>query len=102
MGPPPPPPPPEEEEEEAVEEPAPPPLKEKKLSFHPYPYFHHHSYDPRDELYDPVRYQYPQPDDAADEPADEWAVLSLAEKKKKKSHVSTDFETFIKEMCWYD
>uniref|UniRef100_A0A3B5KTU6 Actinodin3 n=1 Tax=Xiphophorus couchianus TaxID=32473 RepID=A0A3B5KTU6_9TELE len=50
---------------------APPPLKEKKLSFHPYPYFHHQSYDPRDELYDPLRFQYPQPDDAADEPADE-------------------------------
>ncbi|XP_054886851.1 actinodin3 [Poeciliopsis prolifica] len=71
MGPPPPPPPPPEEEEEEVEEPAPPPLKEKKLSYNPYPYFQHHPYDPRNELYDPVRFQYPQPEDAADEPADE-------------------------------
>ncbi|KAM4732055.1 actinodin4 [Anableps anableps] len=71
VGPPPPPPEEEEGEEEAVEEPAPPPLKEKKLSFHPYPYYYPHSYDPRDELYDPIRFQYPQPVDAADQPAKE-------------------------------
>ncbi|XP_047210536.1 actinodin3 isoform X1 [Girardinichthys multiradiatus] len=73
VGPPPPPPPPEEEEaeEEPVEEPAPPPHKEKKLNFYPYPYYHPHSYDPRDDLYDQARFRYPQPADAADEPAEE-------------------------------
>ncbi|XP_017263632.1 actinodin3 isoform X2 [Kryptolebias marmoratus] len=72
---PPPPPPPleedEEEEEEPVEEPAPPAFKGKKLSMYPQSYYYPHVYDPRDELYDPVRFQYPQPSDAAaDEPAE--------------------------------
>ncbi|XP_037531612.1 actinodin3 [Nematolebias whitei] len=69
---PPPPPPPleedEEEEEEPVEEPA-PPAPMKKLKMYPHSYYYPHVYDPRDELYDPVRYQYPQPG-AGDEPAE--------------------------------
>ncbi|XP_035525171.1 leucine-rich repeat extensin-like protein 3 [Morone saxatilis] len=62
---PPPPPPPEEEEKE---EPAPPAPIEKKAPLYPYPYFYPMPYDPRDDLYDPARFQYPQP---ADEPAEE-------------------------------
>uniref|UniRef100_A0A667WX69 Actinodin3 n=1 Tax=Myripristis murdjan TaxID=586833 RepID=A0A667WX69_9TELE len=67
---PPPPPPPveEEEEEEPVEEPAPPAPIAKKVSLYPYPYYFPMPYDPRDDLYDPVRFQYPQPAAAADEP----------------------------------
>ncbi|KAM6923541.1 actinodin4 [Xenentodon cancila] len=73
VAPPPPPTPPEEEEkeEEPVEEPAPPAPKEKKLTMYPYPYYLPHPYDPRDELYDPIRFQYPQPADPADEPAED-------------------------------
>ncbi|XP_054648044.1 uncharacterized protein LOC129189890 [Dunckerocampus dactyliophorus] len=72
VGPPPPPPPPvEEEEEEPVEEPAPPPPPMLKKVL-PFPYYHHPMpYDPRDDLYDPSRFQYPQPEAPADEPADE-------------------------------
>ncbi|KAM4621913.1 actinodin4 [Polymixia lowei] len=75
LAPPPPPPPPvveEEEEEEPVEEPAPPAAPVpvvKKVALHPYSYYYPHHYDPRDELYDPARFQYPQP--AADEPAED-------------------------------
>ncbi|XP_034453103.1 leucine-rich repeat extensin-like protein 3 [Hippoglossus hippoglossus] len=64
---PPPPPPPAMEEKE--EEPAPPAPIEKKSKFYPYPYYPM-PYDPRDELYDPVRFKYPEPVDPA-EPADE-------------------------------
>ncbi|CAG5989814.1 unnamed protein product [Menidia menidia] len=70
-----PPPPPaeeEEEEEEPAEEPEPHPPKEKRLTAYPYPYYYpHHPYDPRDELYDPARFQYPQPADPADQPAED-------------------------------
>ncbi|KAF7216293.1 pollen-specific leucine-rich repeat extensin-like protein 3 [Nothobranchius furzeri] len=69
--PPPPPPPEEEEEEEPVEEPpAPPAPMEKKLTFFPHPYYYAHPYDPRDDLYDPARFQYPQPADAPEGPAE--------------------------------
>ncbi|XP_041846634.1 leucine-rich repeat extensin-like protein 3 [Melanotaenia boesemani] len=75
VGPPPPPPPTEEEEAEPVEEPAPPAPKEKKLTVYPHPYYYPYPYDPRDELYDPARFQYPHPADSAD-PADEPAEES--------------------------
>ncbi|XP_008324758.1 actinodin4 [Cynoglossus semilaevis] len=63
--PPPPPMPVEEEtEEEAAPEPEPPkPIK--KLYHYP---FYAVPYDPRDELYDPVRFQYPVPADPAEDP----------------------------------
>lgn len=68
--PPPPPAPVEEKKEEPVEEPAPPSFIQKKVAL--YPYFHPLPYNPRDDLYDPVRFQYPQPDAAAaDEPAED-------------------------------
>lgn len=69
--PPPPPPPVEEKKEEPVEEPAPPAPIDKKVSVFPFPYYHPLPYDPRDDLYDPVRFQYPEPDPAADEPAED-------------------------------
>ncbi|XP_037117973.1 actinodin3 [Syngnathus acus] len=70
MGPPPPPPPPPVEEE-PVEEPAPPPPPIQKKGF-PFPFYYPQMpYDPRDDLYDPVRFQYPQPEAPADEPEDE-------------------------------
>ncbi|XP_059201706.1 uncharacterized protein LOC131981453 [Centropristis striata] len=68
---PPPPPPPVVEEvkkEEPVEQPAPPAPIEKKVSFYPFPYYQPKAYDPRDDLYDPARFHYPQP--AADEAAE--------------------------------
>ncbi|XP_068596764.1 actinodin3 [Brachionichthys hirsutus] len=67
---PPPPPPPVEEEEQ--EEPVPLGPLEKKVPHYAYPYFYHQkAYDPRDDLYDPLRFQYPQPAASADEPADD-------------------------------
>ncbi|KAM7389148.1 hypothetical protein PAMP_023142 [Pampus punctatissimus] len=69
--PPPPPPAPleEEEKEEPVEEPAPPAPIEKKVPFYPNLYYQPVPYDPRDDLYDPARFQYPQP--PADEPEED-------------------------------
>ncbi|XP_069027650.1 uncharacterized protein [Embiotoca jacksoni] len=64
-----PPPPVEEEREVPVEEPAPPAPMGKKV--YPYGYNHPLPYDPRDDLYDPMRFQYPQPVDVADEPAED-------------------------------
>ncbi|XP_053179639.1 uncharacterized protein LOC128362812 [Scomber japonicus] len=72
----PPPPAPVEEEEEPVEEPAPPAPIAKKVSL-PYPYFYPAPYNPRDDLYDPIRFQYPQPDAAADEPAEDGSLPQL-------------------------
>ncbi|XP_060903471.1 uncharacterized protein LOC132981560 [Labrus mixtus] len=71
--PPPPPPPPmkAEKKEEPVEEAAPPALVPKKVALYPYPYYHPMPYDPRDDLYDPARFQYPQPAASADEPAED-------------------------------
>ncbi|XP_061691596.1 actinodin3 [Syngnathoides biaculeatus] len=69
----PPPPPPEEEKQQPVEEPAPPPPPIQKKGL-PFPYYHPAMpmpYDPRDELYDPARFQYPQPEATADKPEDE-------------------------------
>ncbi|XP_031718757.1 actinodin4 [Anarrhichthys ocellatus] len=69
MVPPPPPPPPVEEEkiEEPVAVPAPlTPIKKKGL----YPYYYPMPYNPMDDLYDPSRFQYPQPSVAVDEPAE--------------------------------
>lgn len=68
--PPPPPPPVEEEKEEPVEEPAPPAPMEKKFTLYPYPYYYPMPYDPRDDLYDPARFKYPEPADAADDTED--------------------------------
>ncbi|XP_039976417.1 extensin-like [Xiphias gladius] len=71
---PPPPPPPveeEEEEEQPVEEPVPPAPVAKKLTFYPHPHYYPMPYDPRDDLYDPARFKYPEPADAADEPVED-------------------------------
>ncbi|CAJ1058978.1 extensin-like [Xyrichtys novacula] len=67
-----PPPPPiveKKKEEVPVEEPVPP--APKKVALYPYPYYHPMPYDPRDDLYDPARFQYPQPAASADEPAED-------------------------------
>uniref|UniRef100_UPI0037E98CFA uncharacterized protein n=1 Tax=Semicossyphus pulcher TaxID=241346 RepID=UPI0037E98CFA len=71
--PPPPPPPPMkgEKKEEPVEEPVPHAPIAKKVALYPYPYYHPMPYDPRDDLYDPARFQYPQPAASADEPAED-------------------------------
>ncbi|KAF7660989.1 hypothetical protein LDENG_00271210 [Lucifuga dentata] len=60
----------EEDKEEPVKEPVPPAPVEKKVAMYPNPYYFPYPYDPRDDLYDPARFQYPQPP-AADEPAEE-------------------------------
>ncbi|XP_074529772.1 actinodin4 [Halichoeres trimaculatus] len=65
------PPPPPPVVEEKKEEPAPPAPIPKKVALYPYPYYHPMPYDPRDDLYDPARFQYPQPAASADEPAEE-------------------------------
>ncbi|KAK1903652.1 Augurin-A [Dissostichus eleginoides] len=57
-----------EKEEEAVPETLPPAPKEKKGPI--FPYFFPKAYNPMDDLYDPMRFQYPQPVAAADEPAE--------------------------------
>ncbi|XP_041654073.1 leucine-rich repeat extensin-like protein 3 [Cheilinus undulatus] len=67
----PPPPPPPVVAEKPVEEPAPPEPMPKKVALFPHPYYHPMPYDPRDDLYDPVRFQYPQPAASADEPAED-------------------------------
>ncbi|KAK0143631.1 hypothetical protein N1851_018246 [Merluccius polli] len=63
-------PPVEEEEvpEEAPAPPPPPPPMMKKMVPHPYAFYYPNAYSPRDDLYDPARFQYPQPADPADEP----------------------------------
>nr|XP_061793061.1 uncharacterized protein LOC133582963 [Nerophis lumbriciformis] len=64
-----PPPPPVEEKEEPVEEPAPPPPPLIQKKGNPFPYYYApQPYNPLDELYDPARFQYPQPEVPADEP----------------------------------
>ncbi|XP_068447682.1 uncharacterized protein [Clinocottus analis] len=65
MMPPPPPPVVEEKKEEKVVEPALLTPMKKKV----YPYYYPRPYDPRDDLYDDARFQYPQPS-TADEPAE--------------------------------
>ncbi|XP_077589504.1 actinodin4 [Stigmatopora nigra] len=72
MGPPPPPPaPPVEEKEKPVEEPVPPPLLKPKKGL-PVPYYYAPlPFNPLDELYNPARFQYPQPEVPADEPETE-------------------------------
>lgn len=65
------PPPPPPVVEEKKEEPAPPAPIAKKVPLYPYPYYHPMPYDPRDDLYDPARFQYPQPAASADEPAED-------------------------------
>ncbi|KAK5896756.1 hypothetical protein CesoFtcFv8_009884 [Champsocephalus esox] len=65
---PPPPPVVEKKEVEAVPEIPPPAPKEKKGPI--FPYFFPKAYNPMDDLYDPMRFQYPQPVAAAEEPAE--------------------------------
>ncbi|CAL9706539.1 unnamed protein product [Knipowitschia caucasica] len=71
--PPPPPAPKEEKVEEPVEEPEPPAPMAKKVPLYPFPYQYYFpkAYDPRDELYDPARFQYPHPADPADQPSED-------------------------------
>lgn len=67
------PPPPAEEEEAVPEEaPAPPPvMMKKKMVAHPYAFYYPNAYNHRDDLYDPARFQYPQPADPADQPIED-------------------------------
>ncbi|KAM6953762.1 actinodin4 [Aplochiton taeniatus] len=63
-----PPPPPPPVEEKKVAQPAPPAPVVKKVVAHPYQYYYPYAHNYRDDLYDPVRFQYPEPASAADEP----------------------------------
>lgn len=95
--PPPPPLPPVEEKKEPVEEPPPAPI-EKKVPLYPYPYYYGHPYDPRDDLFDPIRFQYPQPAASADEPA-EWSVQEVVVNRFQKDFIISpsvySYETII-------
>lgn len=59
------PPPLPEKEEETVAAPAPPATIAKAVPLYPYPYYYPYPYNYRDDLYDPSRFQYPDPADAA-------------------------------------
>lgn len=94
---PPPPPPPVEEKKEPVEVPPPAPI-EKKVPLYPYPYYYGQPYDPRDDLYDPIRFQYPQPAASADEPA-EWNVQDVVVNHFQKTLSSRQVFILMKPSC---